>query len=228
MMGIVPGTTTIAFPLEQLDYEYVYDIDPVLMAFNMNSTARQITVPVVQAGTMTFDYGVSPITCNFTSSGVYLISFTSSWNMISSVTYQSALPGNLIYFYLPTRVLSVNVSPTSVTLNVGQPQLFTSSVSGGTSPYTYQWFLNGAAVQNATSSSWTFTPTSAGPYTVYVEVADSVGVQATSNTATVTVNIARAIPEITFLEGPYYAECGIEYWIVKFAGQHAVRLVSNY
>jgi hypothetical protein len=227
MMGIVPGTTTIAYPLEQLNYEYIDSIDPVSMAFNINQTARQIEIPVIGTGTITFQYGVSPLTLYFPSAGVYLVSFTNSWNMISSVTYQSALPSNLMYFYLPTRALSVNISPTSVTLNVGQPQLFTSSVSDGTSPYMYQWFLNGAAVQNATSSSWTFTPTSAGSYTVYVEVADSVGVQATSNNVTVTVNIARAIPEITFLEGPYYAEWGIEYWIVKFAGQHALRLVSN-
>jgi hypothetical protein len=139
--------------------------------------------------------------------------------MISGVTYQSALPSNLIYFYLPARALSVNISPTSVTLNVGQSQLFTSSVSGGASPYVYQWYLNGAAVQGAASSSWTFTPTSAGPYTVYMEVADSVGVQATSNTARV---------QIIFLEGPYYAECVIEYWIVKFPEERPIRLVSNY
>ncbi|MGB8781106.1 MAG: CARDB domain-containing protein [Candidatus Bathyarchaeia archaeon] len=187
-LGIIPGTSTVAFPLEELGYEYTYDIDPVLMGFNLNSTARQITVPVVQAGTITFDYGQSPITHNFTSGGVYVINFTSSWNMISSVTYQSALPSNLIYFYLPGRALSVNISPTSVTLIVGQPQLFTSIISGGTSPYTYQWYSNGSAVQDATSTSWTFTPTSAGPFTVYMEVHDGAGAQATSNTATATVN----------------------------------------
>ena len=104
-MGIVPSTSTVAFPLEELGYEYTDDIDPVLLVFNLNSTARQVTVPVVQAGTITFQYGESPITYNFTSSGVYLISFTSSWNMISNVTYESALPSNLIYFYLPARAI---------------------------------------------------------------------------------------------------------------------------
>ncbi len=82
---------------------------------------------------------------------------------------------------------SVTISPTSVTLDVGQPQLFTSSVTGGTSPYAYQWYLNGSPVSGATSPTWTFTPASAGSYTVYVKVTDSVGVQATSNSATVTV-----------------------------------------
>ena len=189
-MGIIPGTSTVAFPLEELNYEYTDNIDPVLMRFNLNGTAHQITVPVVQAGTITFDYGQSPITYNFNSGGVYVINFTSSWNMISSITYQSALPSSLIYFYLPATPLAVNISPTSATLIVGQSELFTSNVSGGTSPYAYEWCLNGLAVQNATYSSWTFTPTSAGPYTVYMEVNDSMGAQATSNTVTVTVNVA--------------------------------------
>jgi hypothetical protein len=83
--------------------------------------------------------------------------------------------------------LSVTVSPTSVTLTVGQSQTFTSTVSGGTSPYSYQWYLNGAAVSGATSASWTFTPSSAGSYRVYVRVTDKAGMQATSNTATVRV-----------------------------------------
>jgi outer membrane protein assembly factor BamB len=83
--------------------------------------------------------------------------------------------------------ISANISPTSVTLNVGQSQLFTSSVSGGASPYSYQWYLNNASVSGATSSSWTFTPLSGGSYTIYVKVSDGVGGQATSNTATATV-----------------------------------------
>jgi hypothetical protein len=120
--------------------------------------------------------------------------------------------------------LSVSISPSSVTLNVDQPQLFTSSVSSGTSPYTYQWYLDGIAVPGATFSSWTFTPTSAGSYTIYANVTDSVGVQTTSNTATVTVNI----PGVIYLEGPFCTQFGIEYWIARLPGEHTIRLVSNY
>ncbi len=87
-----------------------------------------------------------------------------------------------------TPTLSANISPSSTTLYVGQCRLFTSSVVGGTSPYKYQWYLNGTAVSGATKPTWTFTPTSAGSYTIYVKVTDNDGMQATSNTATVTVN----------------------------------------
>jgi uncharacterized membrane protein YeiH len=69
---------------------------------------------------------------------------------------------------------------------VSEPQLFASTVLGGISPYTYQWYLNGTAVSRATNATWTFTPTSACHYTVYVKVTDSVGMQATSNVATAT------------------------------------------
>ena len=85
--------------------------------------------------------------------------------------------------------LSVSISPTSAVLYVGQSQLFISDVTGGTAPYTYQWYLNGAPVSGATSLNWTFTPSSAGSYTVYVEVTDNVGIQAASNIAAVAVNI---------------------------------------
>ena len=85
--------------------------------------------------------------------------------------------------------LSVSILPASATLDVGQSQLFTSTVFGGTSPYSYQWYLNGTEVSGATNATWTFTPSSAGSYTVYMKVTDSVGMQVTSNTGTVTVNI---------------------------------------
>ena len=87
-----------------------------------------------------------------------------------------------------TNSLSVTVSPSSANLDVDQSQTFNSTVSGGTFPYTYQWCLNGTAVSDADLSSWTFTPTSAGSYTIYANVTDSSGEQAASNTANVTVN----------------------------------------
>jgi parallel beta-helix repeat protein len=114
--------------------------------------------------------------------------------------------------------LSVTISPATATLVIGQSHLFTSTVSGGTLTYTYQWYLNGAAVPGANSNRWTFTPKSVGAYTVNVEVTDSVGTQAMSNTALV---------QVIFLEGPFFTLFGVEYWIVQFPGEHPTRLVSN-
>jgi hypothetical protein len=82
-------------------------------------------------------------------------------------------------------------------MDVGQSQLFSSSGSGGTSPYGYQWCLKGGAVSDATSSSWAFTPASAGPYTVFLNVTDSLGFKVESNTVNVTVNSALVAPSVT-------------------------------
>jgi hypothetical protein len=84
-----------------------------------------------------------------------------------------------------TTVLSATISPSSATLCVGQSQSFKSSVTGGISPFKYQWYLNGAPVSGATKPTWTFTPKSSGSYTVFVKVVDSAGTQATSNIACV-------------------------------------------
>jgi hypothetical protein len=86
--------------------------------------------------------------------------------------------------------LSVSILPTDAVVDTLQSRSFTSTVSGGTSPYKYQWYLNGVAVSGATSASWTFAPSSAGSYTLYVKVTDDVGILATSNTTAVTVNPA--------------------------------------
>jgi hypothetical protein len=115
-----------------------------------------------------------------TSSGSYMVYFNATDNVefqmksnIASVTVNSAP--------------SVTISPTSSSLDVGQSQTFNSTVSGGTSPYSYQWYLNGSAVAGASGSSWTCTFNSPGFYTVNVVVIDTVGVSATSSLVTVTV-----------------------------------------
>jgi len=83
---------------------------------------------------------------------------------------------------------SVSIDPMSASILVGEHVTFTSTVSGGTPPYSYQWYLNGAPVSGATSDTWTFTPTASGTYYVYLEVTDDAGNTAQSDTAQVTVS----------------------------------------
>jgi len=96
--------------------------------------------------------------------------------------------------------LSVSISPLSVSILVGQSITFTSTVSGGVPPYSYQWFLNGSAVSGATSATWTFTPSTAGTYIVHLRVSDSAGNVAVSETATVLV-----APQLTVSISPMSA-----------------------
>jgi hypothetical protein len=83
--------------------------------------------------------------------------------------------------------LEVTITPLSATIYLNQSVVFTSAVSGGTSPYTYQWYLGGNPVSGATSSSWTFTPSSSGIYYVYLKVTDSMSNTVQSETARVTI-----------------------------------------
>jgi parallel beta-helix repeat protein len=83
--------------------------------------------------------------------------------------------------------LSASISPLSASILVGQSVTFTSTVSGGYTPYSYQWYLNGNPVSGANATSWTFTPTTSGIYYIYLKVTDAKGNMAQSDTARITV-----------------------------------------
>jgi hypothetical protein len=91
----------------------------------------------------------------------------------------------------PPPPLSASISPLSASILVGQSVTFTSTVSGGYTPYSYQWYLNGNPVSGVTSNTWTFTPTTSGIYYVYLKVTDAMGNTAQSDTARIT---AQTVP----------------------------------
>jgi hypothetical protein len=68
---------------------------------------------------------------------------------------------------------------------------FTSTVSGGTPPYSYQWYLNGNPVSGADTDRWTFKPTTTGICYIYLKVIDADNTSAQSESARVTV---RSVP----------------------------------
>jgi hypothetical protein len=108
---------------------------------------------------------------------------------VSSITVNMNAPHTATAHYavIPPS-LSVSISPLSASILVGQSTTFTSTVSGGTSPYKYQWYLTGNSVLGATSSTWTFTPTTSGIYYVYLQIKDANNNTAQSETARVVVS----------------------------------------
>jgi len=113
----------------------------------------------------------------------------------SSNPYSVLMDGNhtLKALFKPLPPPTVTINPMSDTIFVGQSVDFTSSVSGQTPPYTYQWYLNNNPVPGATISSWTFTPSAAGGYGVYLKVTDVNGNTAQSGTAQVTVKLPLSV-----------------------------------
>jgi invasion protein IalB len=92
---------------------------------------------------------------------------------------------------------TITTQPASQTITAGQTATF-SVVASGTSPLSYQWRKNGAAINGATSASY-ITPaetTADNGAQFTVTVSNSAG-SVTSNTAILTVNPAPVAPSIT-------------------------------
>ena len=107
------------------------------------------------------------------NSGVQVLTVNQALNLWSSPQKATILPSSLPWALWPY---------SSTTMDVGQSMTFTVSASGGTSPYTPQWYLNEAEVGNG--ASYTFDPSSAGSFSLYANITDSSSVAATieSNT----------------------------------------------
>jgi peptidoglycan/xylan/chitin deacetylase (PgdA/CDA1 family) len=74
----------------------------------------------------------------------------------------------------PYSTPNVSIMPSSMQgINVGESLTFNSEVSGGRTPYTYQWYLNNNIVTSSDGFSWTFTPIQTGSYQVYLNISDS-------------------------------------------------------
>lgn len=98
------------------------------------------------------------------------------------------VPRTATAYYTPQGPpFTVSISPMSTTILLGQSVPFTSTVSGGTPSYSYQWYVNNNPFPGATSSTWTFTPTAPGTYYVYLQVTDTGHITVQSDTAKVTV-----------------------------------------
>ncbi len=101
----------------------------------------------------------------------------------------------------PTEILvnptpTVSILPSTIqTINQGQSVSFTSSVSGGTSPYTYQWYegssptcTSDTAISGATSNTYLATPSSLTYYCLSITDSSIHPYTATSPTTEITIS----------------------------------------
>jgi len=84
--GIVPVTGSLAIPIHNEQYQDDRSSFPVT-EFQFSYINNQISIPV-NAGTITFTFGTTPVSYNFPSNGNYTVQFASDWNSIISVNGQ--------------------------------------------------------------------------------------------------------------------------------------------
>ncbi len=138
--------------------------------------------------------GVNTTSMSVSSNGVVYVGYY-LWSGTGSQTiyFLYSVHGTSLSFDSSTMTVTVNSDPTvtisasPTTTESGQSVTFSSTVSGGTSPFTYQWYLNGTAVSGATSSTWTTSTLPTGNPTINVSLTDTAGYLVRSNVITETV-----------------------------------------
>jgi hypothetical protein len=179
-------------------------------------STQPASVSIAAGKTATFNVaatGTSPMTYQWSKNGAMLSGATSSTyttpaetttdnnaafavsvsNSAGTATSNAAT----LTVTAPATAPSITSQPASQTIVSGKTASFSVAASG-TSPMTYQWSKNGAAISGATSSTYA-TPaetTTDNNAKFTVTVSNSAG-SATSNAATLTVTSATVAPAIT-------------------------------
>lgn len=144
-------------------YSYQWYMNGSVVSGATSSTWTTTTLPVASGSS-----GGDKVSVDVTDSN----SFTVPSDIISMAVYSD---------------VTVSITSSKNPADVGQSVEFTSSVTGGSGGYSYQWYLNGTAVSGATLSTWTTTTLPTGSPTVYVKVTDTDSYTAQSNTISETV-----------------------------------------
>ena len=143
---------------------------------------------VLQSGQVTSTFSYSPV-----SSGSYSITVTVTDSL--GATSAQSTAATVTVAASPT----VSITPVGpLTMDVGQIQTFTATVSGGSGTLSYQWYVDGTAV-GSNSASYSYTA-SADSHSVTCKVTDSASTPVTSpasNAVSVTVNSALVAPTVT-------------------------------
>ena len=98
---------------------------------------------------------------------------------------------------------SVSITASTNRTDAGVPVTFTEHISGGTPPYTQEWYVNNIAVSNA--SSYVFNESTLGSYNVSVIVKDTYGYIGDSNVIDEIV-VATPTVSVTYSQSPIVSE----------------------
>ena len=164
-------------------YTANYQVNTYSISYNLNGGTAGSSAPT--SGT----YGSVVTISNPTRSGYTFKGWELSGNgAILSGTNLTLGDGNvtLIATWYKFPVLASNYPANKeVVIHNSVSSEIIISEAGDPASYTYQWYKNGQLVSGATSTSYTFTPTTVGSTTLYCKVTNSAGT-VTTRTATIT------------------------------------------
>ena len=182
-------------------------VPPVSVSVSPSSETKidvgqPITVTATaSSGSSPYTYSWSSSCPGFTSPGsasslIYTPNAVSSCNISVTVTdsmdgHASASTGNIV---ISNALISGAITPNTPSIDSGQSVTLTANPSGGTSPYSYQWYSgtsstcsSGTAISGATSSTYTASPSSSTYYCYKVTDSSESPENVVSNTVQVVV-----------------------------------------
>lgn len=166
---IYDGTTEAAklrIMLTPSGYDFTVHISVTVTPQGIPVSVTPSSDDVVMSGGL--EYGP---TFNFTNLGVTTITFGTATFTIEDVNAATVLDIETLTFVLEPEGVSVAISASSTSINLGQTVLFTSAIGAGIPPpYSRQWYLNSTAVQYASDVNWSYAPTVEGLHIVYLLV----------------------------------------------------------
>ena len=192
----VAGTVTSAAATLNVHVGPTITLQPVSQTVNAGQTAT-FSVAVTGTHPMTYQWYLDGTTIAGATANFYTTPAVSGTN--SGAAYTVTVTNVAGSATSAPAVLTVNVAPTITLQPVSQtavsPATATFSVAAtGAAPLSYQWFVDGAAISGATSSSYTTAATSFGNNgALYTVVVTNVAGSVTSAAATLTVNTAPTI-----------------------------------
>ncbi|MEM0143912.1 MAG: SHOCT domain-containing protein [Candidatus Parvarchaeum sp.] len=118
------------------------------------------------------------------TSGQYNIHAT----LIDSANYSLNSTSLVLVINTKPSIASFKLLPSSSLLYINNTVNGAISLSGGTPPYTYRWYLNGVLQPNSNSSSYVLNLDRTGVYNISVTAQDATG-QSATNSQTIQVNL---------------------------------------
>ncbi len=187
----------IIYFFDGVHYDYTIDVsihNPPSVSISAEYSSIDAGVPDVFKPTVT---GGSPgLTYSWTIDGTAISAENVSYAFATPGTYTVSLKitdGDGATASATTSITvnsdpSITAAASTSQADTGFSVTFSASPSGGTSPYSYQWYWsNGTEISGATSSSYTGSFTSPGTYNIYAIITDSFGLTAKSNVVSILI-----------------------------------------